>query len=87
MGSGEKHAECENQMKEPKVRDTDWSLGCVRESSRETDRMEAEKVGRKEVERGIELSGEGREKQWKRRQAILVSPCIQKILRGDICSS
>lgn len=29
VGSGEKHAECEKRMKEPKVRDTDWSLGCV----------------------------------------------------------
>lgn len=70
VGSGEKHAECEKQMKEPKVRETEWSLGCVQESSRETDRqtdrttgMEAKKVGRKEVERGIEVSGEGREKQ------------------------
>ena len=31
VGSGEKHAECEKQMKEPKVRGTEWSLGCVRE--------------------------------------------------------
>ena len=38
----------------------------VKQRDRQTDRttgMEAKKVGRKEVERGIEVSGEGREKQ------------------------
>lgn len=50
VGVGKSMLSVENQMKEPKVRDTDWSLGCVRESSREADRttgMEAEKVGRR----------------------------------------
>lgn len=62
-GGGEKHAECRKPDEGAQGqghRLVSWM--CARVKQRETDRMEAEKVGRKEVERGIELSGEGRER-------------------------